>query len=293
LRYLEQKNGCCLAVNVSDRFGDYGLVGLLLCHATSDRYVVDTFLLSCRVLGRGVEHQILADLGRRALELGKPRVDVIYRPTDKNQPAWDFIKSVGAEFMHKLDDGSVFQFPAARLAGLRYEPNLPPARRESAGEDGATEIKSAPSSRVAANLPGLSEKYQRIASELHTVKQIGMAIEAGRLRAGGFSEVAESGELPATLEGKLLRIWRKAIGNPRIGVNDNFFEAGGTSLKAVQTVAAIRRELQLQLSIVNIFECPTVRLLTEKLEPGQATGGSANEAMERGARRKQRARRRS
>jgi phosphopantetheine binding protein len=69
-------------------------------------------------------------------------------------------------------------------------------------------------------------------------------------------------------------------------MNDNFVDAGGTSLKAVQVVAAIRRELNLHLSIVNIFECPTVRLLCEKLEPGKSTGGSVNAAIERGARRR-------
>jgi len=90
----------------------------------------------------------------------------------------------------------------------------------------------------------------------------------------------------------MLGIWRKAIGNPRISLDDNFVEVGGTSLKAVQIVAAIRRELHLKLLIINIYECPTVRLLCEKLEPGGTNGGSANEAMERGARRNLRARRR-
>ena len=57
-----------LAVRVRDRFGDYGLVGAMIFSAASDALVVDTFLLSCRALGRGVEHRMLARLGEIALE---------------------------------------------------------------------------------------------------------------------------------------------------------------------------------------------------------------------------------
>ena len=48
-------------------------------------------------------------------------------------------------------------------------------------------------------------------------------------------------------------------------MNDNFFEAGGTSLRAVQVIAMIKKELKQTLSIVSLFECPTVTLLAAKL----------------------------
>src|SRR5581483_1256842 len=56
----------CRVVRVRDRFGDYGLVGAMLFGPAADALDVDTFLLSCRALGRGVEHQMLAALGRLA-----------------------------------------------------------------------------------------------------------------------------------------------------------------------------------------------------------------------------------
>jgi acyl carrier protein len=140
-------------------------------------------------------------------------------------------------------------------------------------------------SASAVRLPGLAEKLPRIATDLCDSKQIVAAVEAHRLRASGFDRATDAGDLPQTLEGRLLGLWRTSIGNPRIGPNDNFFDAGGTSLKAVRTVAAIRRELHLPLSVINLFECPTVRLLADKLTSGKAGGASAREAMERGARR--------
>ena len=57
----------CIAVEVSDRFGDYGLVGAALYETRADALWVETLLMSCRALGRGVEHRVLARLGEIAL----------------------------------------------------------------------------------------------------------------------------------------------------------------------------------------------------------------------------------
>lgn len=48
----------CLGVEVADRFGDYGLVGAIFYIVEETSLNIETFLLSCRVLDRGVEHQI-------------------------------------------------------------------------------------------------------------------------------------------------------------------------------------------------------------------------------------------
>jgi FkbH-like protein/FkbM family methyltransferase len=274
-------DGRCLAVTVRDRFGDYGMVGLVCYDVLSDRYRVDTFLLSCRVLGRGVEHQVLAELGRLALAAGRPTVEITYRPTGKNEPAWDFIRSFGMKFMRSPADDAVFDLPSAQIVGLRYDPDhaVPvPAPAEGAA--------ARPAQRPAG--PLALDKFQRIAGELGDTPAIGEAIEQFRLRARGFVPGAAGEEAPATLEGRMLHLWRRIIGNPRIGRNDNFFDAGGTSLKAVQTIAAIRRELGISLSIIDLFARPTAGLLCAGREPGGADAGSGSgAAKERGARRKQ------
>jgi FkbH-like protein len=83
--FLARAHATCLVVRVVDRFGDYGLVGVVMYERAADRYTVDTFLLSCRVLGRGVEHAVLADLGRRAIADGKRFVELAYRPTPRTR----------------------------------------------------------------------------------------------------------------------------------------------------------------------------------------------------------------
>jgi len=72
--------------DVQDRFGDYGLVGAIFCLKEKDTLVVDSFLLSCRVLGRGVEHQMINHLAGIAECYGLKWIDIIYIPSSKNKP---------------------------------------------------------------------------------------------------------------------------------------------------------------------------------------------------------------
>jgi FkbH-like protein len=83
--------------SVADRFGDYGLTGVLIVRQRdAAAWEIDTLLLSCRVLGRGIETGILAtvleDLGR-----GAQRLYATFRPTAKNEPARSFLPTHGFE----------------------------------------------------------------------------------------------------------------------------------------------------------------------------------------------------
>ena len=281
---LKHNDVRCLAVRVADRFGDYGLVGVVIYESGVDRYRVDTLLLSCRVLGRGVEHAVLSRLGERALEDGKGLVELHCLPTGRNQLALEFITRIGDRYRN--GDGTSWVFPAEHLASLEYDPDETASVADEAAAGAAEE--SAPGAATALGVAGRSERLQRIADELCDVDRLATAVEAHRL---GDAAPATAAELtPAGgLETAVADIWRRVLGRPRIGVNDNFFEAGGTSLKAVQVLAMIRRELKQSLSIVSLFECPTVALLAARIgaTSGAARGGStAAPAALRGRRRR-------
>ncbi|MGH7970102.1 MAG: HAD-IIIC family phosphatase, partial [Limisphaerales bacterium] len=84
-----------LTVHVRDRFGDYGLVGAMLYRFREAALDVDSFMLSCRALGRGVEHRMLARLCEIARERRLDWVDIHFVPTDRNKPAADFLEAIG------------------------------------------------------------------------------------------------------------------------------------------------------------------------------------------------------
>ncbi len=62
----------------------------------------------------------------------------------------------------------------------------------------------------------------------------------------------------STMEEKLARIWERILGIERIGINDNFFELGGNSLIGVQLVSELKKEFNLDIPLVSLYEGPNV-----------------------------------
>jgi FkbH-like protein/FkbM family methyltransferase len=288
--FLKREDTGCLAVRVADRFGDYGLVGVVLYEAEADRLKLDTFLLSCRVLGRGVEHTVLSRIGQRALTTGKRFVELSCLPTERNLPARDFVRSLGDQYRGKA--GASWLFPAEYLASLQYDPD---EKTRPSNDQPAAPNAEKPAPASGFGMTARSEHLQRIGEELYDVSRVRKAIDEFRLRTQGLESVAEPGPSD-NIETTLVNIWGKVLGRRGIGLNVNFFEVGGTSLKAVQVITMIRKELKQNLSIVSLFESPTVTLLAARLG---ATGRSPSSepttsgAAARGQQRRSRAMRRT
>lgn len=85
--------------------------------------------------------------------------------------------------------------------------------------------------------------------------------------------VAADPEPPVNeLEAALTRVFSEVLGRERVGVDDNFFQLGGHSLKAIQIISRIRSELSLQASVADIFTSPTPRALARKLDRAAPVG---------------------
>lgn len=82
---------------------------------------------------------------------------------------------------------------------------------------------------------------------------------------------------PATeLEQRLTVLWREVLRVPEAGVQDNFFDLGGTSLTLAVLHHRLRTEFALDLPIHRLFEYPTIRALAQAVtEPDQPSGPSS------------------
>ena len=85
------------AARASDRFGDHGLIGVVVAHADGATWDIDTLLLSCRVIGRGVESTMLAVVADDAFDAGARTMTASFVPTAKNAPAAEFLPRHGFE----------------------------------------------------------------------------------------------------------------------------------------------------------------------------------------------------
>ncbi|ACS85223.1 FkbH like protein [Musicola paradisiaca Ech703] len=114
----------CLSISVADRFGNYGICGLCFFSERENVLSVDGGLLSCRVLGRGVEYQMLNVLGRKALERKKETVEIRFVASDKNKPAENFLRSITAITSVAESSGVwTYTIPATVLAELVFTPS--------------------------------------------------------------------------------------------------------------------------------------------------------------------------
>jgi len=81
---MESEDYLTLQVNLSDKYGEYGIVSLLIGKIEGDTLFIDTWIMSCRVLKRGVELFLLNNLVEKAKELGLNYLVGEYIPTPKN-----------------------------------------------------------------------------------------------------------------------------------------------------------------------------------------------------------------
>jgi FkbH-like protein len=107
-------------VQVRDRFGDNGIVGFMMAHQHADTLEIDTFLLSCRVIGRTVETAMLAHLCEHALQHGARRLIGRIVATPKNAPARDLFERHGFHRESGEDDSDTSWGLALAGGAIRY-----------------------------------------------------------------------------------------------------------------------------------------------------------------------------
>jgi FkbH-like protein len=237
--------GECLTVRVKDRFGDYGLVGAVFYQTHGDTLLIDTFLLSCRALGRGVEHRLLSGLGEMALQRGLSYVDLCYIPSSKNEPALDFLRELSGAVPKTLENQIIYRMTASEAAQTIYDPDTEhsPTEREADVKTAAVST-SRPGSRHRATLlssipetlcdPVLihrwaTQSHPRNVSDREFVKPV---TPAEVCIAGFFSEL---------------------LGIDQVGVNDGFFHLGGHSLLAMQLLSRINAAFGVVIEPITLF----------------------------------------
>ncbi|HMD71347.1 MAG TPA: HAD-IIIC family phosphatase [Bryobacteraceae bacterium] len=218
----------CLTVDVKDRFGSYGLTGVVIFRCAGGALVADTFLLSCRVLGRGVEHRMVARLGEIAMERGLARVEIPFVARQRNRPAALFLESLPRA--------------AEEAAAVRYRP----------GVGRVSDLPKVGRPRKAMACPtGID--YVKIANELRDPATILERIRTASRRPAPAGCPLGPAPPRTPLERELVEMWAGLLNLPAVGIHDNFFELGGHSLLAVQLLSRVRHIYGVELSLEVVY----------------------------------------
>ncbi|MBW7477837.1 HAD-IIIC family phosphatase, partial [Paenibacillus oenotherae] len=291
IRSLMQKAGTkAWIVEAADRYGDYGLVGLIVADVRDAVLTAETFLLSCRVLGRGVERAILSGLKHEALAQGCQALGADFRPTAKNKPFLQFLEQTG---WHKPeqpeDDGVVpYTLPLDAVAeapshvafyeGTAYEKVETPEEAAGAGDTASANAPAAVTAAAAAlhatagagtvpasyqwNLPAEREEQLLHRTYLLPLRYPNAAGAAGLAAYLGQSGQGQSGgrtptanyEAPAgEIEQAVAEVWEELLGHGPYGRHDHFFDAGGDSLQAAGLVSMLVRRFGVRVTLTDLF----------------------------------------
>lgn len=108
------------SVSAKDKFGDYGIIGVGIVEPKESMWRIDTFLLSCRILGREVERAFLTHIINQARAYDVQAIEGDFVPTAKNEPCKSFYDANGFDVISSSDERKLYRYSIANNQGLDY-----------------------------------------------------------------------------------------------------------------------------------------------------------------------------
>lgn len=115
-RFVNSKDYDVFYARLKDKFGDNGIVGVAILEYAGDNCVIDSFLLSCRIIGRGIEGLFLRECVRRAKQRGLKKIMGVFIPTRKNAQVQHFYSDNGFESQGNDRDEYAFSLDLSSYA---------------------------------------------------------------------------------------------------------------------------------------------------------------------------------
>lgn len=260
--HLAGETNLCWGVSARDRFGDHGLSGLVAAHVDGSALVVDLWLLTCPVLGKGVEEQVLRRLVTHARATGCTTIRFAYRRTARNGPCHDFLSATVA----------VAQAGPMEVTTADLTRRLAAREPASAAKDVPDTSPSGPGRRPKRRLAGGGSATHRITTASEVLKAVASQALEHRPVA-----TADQGAAPRTeTERVLTEVFAEVLRRPVAGVDCSFFDSGGDSMLAVRLIAKAN-QAGLRMTLRQVFQHQTVAGLAAVATPvGRGTTDARN-----------------
>ena len=121
LRFEKSDRYLTLQVHLQDKFGDNGMISVVICKNAGDCWEIDTWLMSCRVIKRRVEEAVCDELVAIARANGIEKIRGYYRPTAKNRLVKNHYQQLGFAMVSSSDSEDIWE-----LETVHYQPKQPP-----------------------------------------------------------------------------------------------------------------------------------------------------------------------
>jgi len=108
LFFMEDINSRVFSFSVNDKFGNYGTTAVIILSKQNSVFTVDTFLMSCRIIGRNIELNIFDWLVAYVKQLKEDEIYMSYIPTKKNLQVSNFWDQIGAQKIYKKGEETIY-----------------------------------------------------------------------------------------------------------------------------------------------------------------------------------------
>lgn len=256
-------------VNVEDRFGEYGLTGFMITQPDSSGIAleIESFMVSCRALGRGVEHKMVSYAGDLALKRGLQFVYINFKKSTKNKPAQIFLENLKNSEKIKNNESLIYKLSAESASKCLLIPTddiqlLGLSREED--ETLPTEQKDFNTTT--------SERLDYIAKNYQSIEQIVNEIDKknGVRVAESISDIID----PITETEEIVsNIWKDVLLLETAGIFDDFFEVGGHSIAAIKLIIKLNLRFGINLDYYRFINSPnivTIASIIDRLNEGEA-----------------------
>ena len=125
IQFEKSEQNITFQIHLQDKFGDNGMISVVICRVDGDCLEIDTWLMSCRVIKRRVEEAVCDELVALARSRNMHKLRGFYRPTEKNKLVKEHYQQLGFEFANSGDSGEVWE-----LSVEQYQKRNPPIKVE-------------------------------------------------------------------------------------------------------------------------------------------------------------------
>ena len=232
-----QHDPSCYArqIRLTDTFGDNGMISVVIARRSGlHELEIDTWLMSCRVLGRRVENVVLQELIEHARSQGLQTIVGRYIPTDRNALVKDHYSKLGFSLASSLAGGETVWHLDVATAPLQAAPM----------------------------------------KVLHIAGGKAPESRAAQLRSSGQEDTAPVREPSQSISlDTMASIWSDVFLRKVQGTDAHFFDMGGDSLAALTLVEAVSDRLGRRIPLHALIEQPTLGGFTRVVN-GEAAGGN-------------------
>ena len=275
-------SGVSYAINVSDRYGSYGIVGYICCETQSDTLRIRNFFMSCRVLSRYVEHKVFQFVLESFAQTGLNVCELTCDITGRNNYFIHFLQHTGWEIEQKEKElyckhSMIFD------SHSRYLPLLAVCigNEDTAGRPEDKEFMEAEATTSLQDdlyfgpvqdndnefYYDTTERYLALAQQGVTYEYLLPLLLRNenadhRRRNCDLSPAASAGEITPRLKA----IWKDILGtDPE--PSDDFFASGGSSLQLMELISRIYTDIHMTLRLSDVAVSPTFSHISGLLQP--------------------------